>query len=182
MIVEKLKTGKSSQRYAMDDPAVFAERVTEDLLDASHDKHLLLAVDPEGYAVASRGEDEDADELAVWQRHAIRRHHGLTEIKILEGNVRYLSSVFEWINDASGAAYDNAMRFLTEGDAAIIDVRGNGGGAHAAVRYLVSHFMPADALEMTFLEGSRVGGAIPDAGTSASGASAWQTALCVDRP
>ncbi len=156
-IVEKLKAAESNGRYATDDAAVFAERVTEDLLEVSHDKHLFLAVDPAGYAIASRGDDEGADELAVWQRHAVRNHHGLTEMKVLGGNVRYLRiSAFEWINDASGVAYDGAMKFLKEGDAAIIDVRGNGGGAHAAVRYLVSHFMAADALEMTFLEGSEV--------------------------
>jgi hypothetical protein len=38
----------------------------------------------------------------------------------------------------------------------IIDLRGNGGGSHSAVRYLVSHFMPGGALEMTFMEGSKV--------------------------
>jgi len=38
----------------------------------------------------------------------------------------------------------------------IIDVRGNGGGTHAAVRYLVSHFMRGDTLEMSFLAGSAV--------------------------
>lgn len=156
-IVERLKDAERSGRYATDDAGVFAERVTEDLLEASHDKHLSLSVDPAGYAVASRGEDEGADELKVWQRHAVRNHHGLTEMKVLGGNVRYLRiSGFEWINDASGVAYDGAMRFLKDGDAAIIDLRGNGGGAHAAVRYLVSHFMPADALEMTFLEGSEL--------------------------
>jgi hypothetical protein len=44
------------------------------------------------------------------------------------------------------------MRFLREGDAVIIDLRGNGGGSHAAVRYLLSHFMDGDQLDITFLE------------------------------
>jgi hypothetical protein len=156
-IIEKLKTAERSGRYATDDPVVFAERVTADLVEVSQDKHLWLAVDPAAYAVAIRGADEDGDDLAVWQRHAIRNHHGLTEMKVLGGNVRYLKiSGFEWIDDATGAAYDHAMRFLKGGDAAIIDIRGNGGGAHAAVRYLVSHFMRSDVLEMTFLEGSEI--------------------------
>ena len=77
--------------------------------------------------------------------------------RILGGNVRYLRIAgFEWVDDETGPAYDDAMRFLKGGDAAIIDLRGNGGGTHAAVRYLVSHFMRGDVLEMTFLAGSAV--------------------------
>jgi hypothetical protein len=155
-IVAKLRASERSGRYATEDPRLLAERVTEDLIEVSGDKHLFLAVDPSGYEIASRTDDERVAEEAVWQRHAVRNHHGLTEMCVLGGNVRYLRiSAFEWVNDASGLAYDAAMRFLKDGDAAIIDLRGNGGGAHAAVRYLVSHFMPPDQLEMTFLEGTK---------------------------
>jgi C-terminal processing protease CtpA/Prc len=76
-------------------------------------------------------------------------------MKILGGNVRYLRiNGFHWVDDETAVAYDGAMRFLKEGDAAIIDIRGNGGGSHAPVRYLVSHFMRGNVLEMTFLQGS----------------------------
>jgi hypothetical protein len=155
-IIEKLRVGESAGRYATNDPAEFAERVTTDLIAASSDKHLFLAVDPAGYAIANDPNDEEAAQAELWQRHAIRNHHGLTEMRVLGGNVRYLRiSGFEWVNDSSGFAYDSAMRFLKEGDAAIIDLRGNGGGSHSAVRYLISHFMPPDKLEMTFLEGAK---------------------------
>jgi hypothetical protein len=154
-IVEHLKNAERSGRYTTDDPLVFAERVTEDLKTVGRDKHLFLSFDPAGYAIATRGVDGEGGEEALWQRLAVREHHGLTEMKILGGNVRYLRiGRFDWLGDQTGAAYDEAMRFLKEGDAVIIDIRGNGGGAHSAVRYLVSHFMDADVLEMTFLEGS----------------------------
>src|SRR5688572_27205007 len=39
-IAERLKAAESSGRYGTDDPRVFAERVTEDLVEVSHDKHL----------------------------------------------------------------------------------------------------------------------------------------------
>ncbi|WP_129648032.1 S41 family peptidase [Peristeroidobacter agariperforans] len=153
-IIERLQTQARNGRYTTSDPLVFAERVSEDLKSVSHDKHLWLSFDPAGYAIASRSTAENGGEEALWQRLALREHHGLTEMKVLEGNVRYLRiSRFDWLNDQTGAVYDDAMRFLKGGDAVIIDIRGNGGGAHAAVRYLVSHFMDPDVLEMTFLEG-----------------------------
>ena len=46
------------------------------------------------------------------------------------------------------------MRFLSGGDAVIIDMRKNGGGDPAAVRYLVSHFLAPDTKLMTFYMGS----------------------------
>jgi len=154
-IVERLKDAERSGRYNTNDATDFADRVTEDLKDVSRDKHLYLSFDPAGYAIASSDAAENGGEEALWQRLALRENHGLTEMKVLGGNVRYLRiSRFDWLTDRTGAIYDEAMRFLEEGDAAIIDIRGNGGGAHAPVRYLVSHFMDPDVLEMSFLEGS----------------------------
>jgi len=154
-IVERLKTAQRRGEYGVDDPMVFAEKITKDLRDVSRDKHLSLSVDPVGYAAALVGDEGEAGQLALWRRQAIRNHHGLTETKVLAGNIRYLRiSGFEWAQDESGLAYDAAMKFLKEGDAAIIDIRGNGGGWPEAVRYLVSHFMRGNVLEMTFLEGS----------------------------
>ena len=85
----------------------------------------------------------------------MREHHGLAELRILPGNIRYLKLTgFHWVRDGTGEAYDGAMRFLREGDAVIIDLRGNGGGDAAAVQYLTSHFLPADTLLLTFVQGS----------------------------
>lgn len=155
-IVARLDAAKSEGRYDVDDPVVFAERITQDLREVSHDGHSWLSFDPAAYAASSAPAGSDNDAEAFWRRRAIRNHHGLTEMRILGGNVRYLKiSGFEWAGDATGAAYDAAMRFLKDGDAVIIDLRGNGGGSHPAVRYLVSHFMRGNVLEMTFLEGSK---------------------------
>jgi hypothetical protein len=72
-------------------------------------------------------------------------------LKLLPGNIRYMAyDGFQWIGPESAAALDTAMRFLAGGDAAIIDIRRNGGGSPQAVQYLVSHFMPADKPLVTF--------------------------------
>ena len=154
-IVERLDASQRAGNYNTDDPIQFADRITRDLREVSDDRHLSLRVDATAYAAAKSEPKSDAGEEAYYRRLAERSNHGLSEMKILPGNIRYLRVTgFHWINDETGAAYDAAMRFLQGGDAIVIDVRNNGGGSHGAVRYLVSHFMDPDTLELSFLEGS----------------------------
>jgi len=158
-IVARLKAALASGRYDTDSPTVFAARVTEDLRAASSDRHMYLDYAPDAFAAANTGTDAGKDSPALealWEQRAYRDNHGLTQMNILPGNVRYLRITgFEWVPDRTGAAYDGAMRFLAGGDAIIIDLRGNGGGSHAAVRYLLSHFMDGDQLDITFLESGK---------------------------
>ena len=158
-IRDRLNEGLSAGRYDTAEPTVFAERISADLRASSGDGHMYMSSAPAQYAaaVASDGDVFDNPELlAIWAAEARRANHGLTEMRILPGNVRYLRiSQFHWVADRSGQAYDDAMRFLRDGDALIIDLRGNGGGDHAAVRYLLSHFMKPDQLDITFLEAGK---------------------------
>jgi hypothetical protein len=154
-IVERLERSRRAGRYRVEDPGVFAQRITEDLAAASGDGHLYLRYEPAQFAAARRtdSEAEGEDLEAYWRRLALRGHHGLTDMRVLPGNLRYLKiGAFHWVTDETGAAYDGALRFLRGGDAVIVDLRGNGGGSHAAVQYLVSHFLGGDVLEMTFLQ------------------------------
>ncbi len=155
-IIERLEASQRAGDYDTDDAVQFADRITRDLREVSDDRHLSLRVDPTAYAAAKSEPQSAAGEDAYYRRLAERSNHGLGEMKILPGNLRYLRVTgFHWINDQTGAAYDAAMRFLRGGDAIVIDVRNNGGGSHGAVRYLVSHFMDPDVLELSFLEGSK---------------------------
>ena len=154
-ILERLNQAQQAGRYDVDDPNLFAERVTRDLKDVAHDEHLALRVDPAAYAAALAPPKSDAGEEAFLRRRAIRSHHGLAETHIFLGNIRYLRiTQFEWIQDETGALYDEAMRFLKDGDALIIDLRGNGGGESAASHYLLSHFFDPGTLDYTFFAGS----------------------------
>ncbi|MEO7240714.1 MAG: S41 family peptidase [Sphingomicrobium sp.] len=151
----RIDAGLASGRYDTTDSEQLVERLNEDLHAVTADKHLHAMFDPErsrALASAPAGSHaDDASPTAAEVADAERRNHGLNQLKIFPGNIRYLETTgFVWAGEASERAYDDAMRFLAGGDAAIIDMRINGGGSPDAVRYLVSHFLPADKPLMTF--------------------------------
>ncbi|MDP2258702.1 MAG: S41 family peptidase [Caulobacter sp.] len=155
-IIDRLEQGRTSGRYDLADPTAFAEKVSEDLTGASGDRHMYLFVDPAQFTASSAPDDgADAGMAALIAERADRDHQGLSEMKILGGNIRYLKiGQFHWVEDETGQAYQDAVRFLAGGDAIVIDLRGNGGGDAMAVQYLISHFMKGDVLLQTFLRGS----------------------------
>ena len=154
-LVERLSRAEKDGRYDVEQPHLFAERITDDLREVARDGHLSLQHAPGQYAAAMAPPASDRGSEAFAARRAVRAHHGLAELRILPGNIRYLKlTAFDWVADETGVAYDGAMRFLRQGDAVIIDLRGNGGGHPAAVQYLISHFLPADTLLLTFHQGS----------------------------
>jgi hypothetical protein len=159
-ILKALRDAQASGRYDTSDPNTFAARVSEDIREAGNDGHLYLQYDPERFAAANEAK-QDASPAgnaleAMLTRRARRTHYGLSEQRLLPGNIRYLKiSAFDWVEHETASAYDDAMRFLKGGDAVIIDVRGNGGGSHDAVRYVLSHFMPPGQLLISFVEAGK---------------------------
>lgn len=142
-IIRRLETARKEGRYAVGDPAQFARLVSEDLHAVSEDGHLYLRHDPAEYAAASAPSDSESDLPALRLGRAVRTHHGLTRMAILAGNIRYLKITgFQWVPDGSTArTYDEAAAFLADGDAVIVDLRGNGGGESDAADYFLDHIV-----------------------------------------
>jgi len=156
-IIARLNQSWKEGRYTVTNPSEIAARITADLRDSSHDRHAYLAYDPARFAASQTPPHAGAEQdLSAYDAAVARRDNfGLTDLRILPGNIRYLKITgFEWADDETGPVYDDALRFLRGGDAIIIDLRGNGGGSGQAVLYLVSHFMKAGTLELTFLQGN----------------------------
>lgn len=154
-----LAKGLADGRYNISDPALIVERVNADLAAVTSDKHLGLHYDPRSAAAAAAEQggrrDDDGPPSPEAIRQAQSHNHGFTEMKVLPGNVRYVNlQGFVWTGPKSAEAYENAMRFLKEGDVAIIDLRQNGGGSPHAVQYLVSHFMEPNRHLVTFHMGA----------------------------
>ena len=146
-----LAKGLSSGRYDVRDPAGLAERINADLETAGRDRHLGFSFNPQEAAILAAAHDAAAPDESGYEQQVRTANHGVTELKLLPGNVRYMAyDGFMWIGPESAATLDNAMRFLSGGDAVIIDIRRNGGGSPDAVQYITSHFLPADRPLVTF--------------------------------
>lgn len=132
-----LDTSEARGRYDVADPDQFASRVTEDFQSVTRDGHLYLRRDPARYAAMLATPDSGDALDALSRARAIRRNHGLVEMSVRPENIRYLRLTnFDWVADGSTArAYDAAAAFLAEGDAVILDLRGNGGGQSDAADY-----------------------------------------------
>lgn len=138
-----LAQGLASGRYNVTDPATLAELINEDLERVGRDKHLSFRLNPEQAAIIAARQNEAAPDPSAFERQVRLANHGVTELRLLAGNVRYLDyDGFMWIGPESAAALENAMRFLAGGDAIIIDIRNNSGGDSDASQYLLSHFLP----------------------------------------
>lgn len=138
-------------RYSGLTARALADRINEDLYGAARDKHLAVQFDPAHAAMLTGPIGDEITEGPKWERLARSLNHGAMEMRVLEGNVRYVNlQGFVWTGTQTAAAFDNLMRFLSEGDAVIIDLRYNGGGSPRAIQYLVSHFVEPDSPLMTF--------------------------------
>lgn len=146
-----LAEGLSSGRYAVTDWNKLADLIDADLQRVGRDKHLNFNYDPPRAASMAAAQTPNLATASELARSARAANHGVTELKLLPGNIRYMAyDGFQWSGAESAAALEHAMRFLSAGDAVIIDLRRNGGGSPMAVQYLVSHFMEAGRPLVTF--------------------------------
>lgn len=142
-IAARLETALRAGRYSQsEDPQIIAELITADLAEASNDGHMYLRYNPEQAASRAAPAAAGGEADRYFAQLAARTNDGITEMRVLPGNIRYLRyDAFHWRGAPTQAAIDNAMRFLNGGAASIIDMRFNGGGSPEAVNYLTSHFV-----------------------------------------
>ena len=111
------------------DRVAFADRLTADLADIAHDKHMRVTADgsPPPPGVAMMGPRP-------------RSEFGVVRADRLAGGAGYLEVVGFPPLEAFRQSVDRAMAALAGSSAIIVDLRRNGGGNPASVAYLASYF------------------------------------------
>ncbi len=119
------------------DGDAFAAKLTDDLRDVSHDKHLLVNFSPVPLPPETSGPDPKAE--AEYRKQMERANCGFDKLEILPGNIGYVK--FDFFADPSVCAPTviAAMNFLANSDAIIFDLRENGGGDPEMVPYICSY-------------------------------------------
>jgi hypothetical protein len=146
-IVAAVKAARDAGSYDVANPQEMAEKLTVDLAKASGDGHLYMNYNPAQFADLSRPTRSEPSRFALDTGR--ERNDGYDEQKVLAGNVRYVRvSGFIWSEKTTPAIVDAAARFLSNGDAIVIDLRGNGGGHAEAVQRLVSYFFANGTQEL----------------------------------
>ena len=122
--------------------AEFTQKLTEDLQEISHDKHLWVRFVPDEMMSMFEG-DTLTDEQKQRELEEKRGDNFcFKEIKLLEGNIGYVDlRCFAGAADAGPTAIA-AMNFLAYTDAIIFDLRQNGGGSPSMIQLISSYFFP----------------------------------------
>jgi hypothetical protein len=156
-IVERLNDALSGGRYDVTDELRLAALITEDLQADTDDLHMYVRYEPQPAnappvmaPAATPGASPGSGGSSANASRARLSNQGITELRILPGNLRYINIAQFFWERPTRQAYDRAIDFLRDGDAYIIDIRGNGGGTPVSVAYLTSHLMEADRLLMTY--------------------------------
>ena len=131
--------GEFNKAKSWDD---FDRAVTNSLQKYSGDKHLYVKNDPEMVKNLRAQSKTEKGMMNAGPENA-EDNHGISEVKILEGNIGYLRLTSIEINERSLPVVYEAMRKMENTNALVIDLRNNGGGGSEKGAVLESYFLDA---------------------------------------
>jgi retinol-binding protein 3 len=136
---EAVRTHQQKGDYdAISDGDDFAKRLTDDFQTISHDKHLHVMFSPATLPDFDN-QKPDPKREAEERKDMERMNCGFKKAEILEGNIGYLKFDFFADPGICGPTVVAAMNFLANVDAAIFDLRENGGGDPKMVAFVSSY-------------------------------------------
>jgi len=116
----------------------FAEKLTADLREVSHDKHLSVMFFQDGAREPSPG-GPSVEEIAAQRPFMEKLNFGFEKVERMQGNIGYVD-IRGFVPPAMGGETASAaMTFLANTDALIVDLRKNGGGEPAMIAYVLSY-------------------------------------------
>jgi hypothetical protein len=145
-IVAGLKENLAKGDYDdLTDPAAFAERLYRDAQAIHHDGHFrIAAIPPLDTATVKAGQDRDPAEVERFRRIDRARNYGFRKAEILPGGIGYLCFDRFADGDEAFAAAAAAMNFVANSNAVILDLRNNGGGSAAMIRFICGYLFEED--------------------------------------
>jgi len=175
--IRDLEKKKAYEEFTAADD--FCRKLTEDLREVCHDKHLGVRYMPDLTEADIMPDSLKSDAIKKEQeekrlRNMKLNNFGFRKLEILEGNVGYLD--LRGFNPAEygGATAVAAMNFLANSEAIIIDLRKNGGGNPSMIQLISSYFFdepvhlnnfyyrPADSIQQFWSQAYVQGDRMPD--------------------
>jgi hypothetical protein len=137
---EALRVRQKRGEYdAITDGNVFAAKLTDNLQEVSHDKHLRLNFNPAKIPDRPANASPTPDEIAQYHKEMERMNCGFGKIEHLSGNIGYVKFDMFADPDVCGPTAVAAMNFLANVDAIIFDLRENGGGDPKMVAFISTY-------------------------------------------
>ena len=136
----------------------FATKLTNDLQDVSHDKHLRVRYSYNPLPERGPRREPTAEEREQEKRELTWMNHAFTKVERLEGNIGYIDFRGFLDPDLAADTVAAAMNFVNGTDALIIDMRYNGGGNPAMVAFVCSYLFgpePVHLNDLYWREGNR---------------------------
>ena len=118
----------------------FTDRLSSDMIDVSHDKHLGVRGFQDEILAQICDTMPDETEQQRRTKDSQLDNYGFKKVEQLNGNIGYIKlNGFHDTEDAAPTAIA-AMNFLAYSDAIIFDLRDNGGGSPSMIQLLMSYF------------------------------------------
>ena len=140
-IVAGLRMNLADGKYDdLTDPVEFAQQLYEDAQAINHDGHFhIAAFPPLDPAAAQERRDEDPADLERRKRFYKAMNYGFEKAEIFPGGIGYVKFNQFAHGDEAFAAAAAAMNFVSNANAVILDLRNNGGGSAAMIRFICGY-------------------------------------------
>lgn len=128
----------NTRRYEMlSDPKELIVALNSDLYASTHDKHVHVSYQADMH---KNGAKWTQAQIHRWD---VLQNYGFQNVRRLPGNVGYLDFAYFSDDGDAGRAIQDAMGFVADTDALIIDLRNNQGGSPRAAETLEAYFFGA---------------------------------------
>jgi C-terminal processing protease CtpA/Prc len=131
--------------YAGLDDEQLSARLTADLDELCHDRHLRVRLRPPDVRDATSEEDWHA----AWREQQRTTNYGLAKVERLQGNIGLIDLRVVTDPAIGGRAIAAAFELVSQTDALILDLRRNRGGSPQGVAMWCSYFFPDDQIHLS---------------------------------